>query len=276
MARRFETSLRSTTLVIVLVNLCPLAGFVGLEWTFYEAMFVYWIDIGLIIAFYNVLLVFGQQPSRVADKAGRMHAGMIPFPKREGSLSIFDHFPPIRYRNLRLLPLNLVLTLGFWSLTSRLFLEYTNPAVSLPAQPEVRAVFSAVRMAYSPGGLSVAIVLFVVHAAVISREFFGGCQYERFSAAMLAEFSGRASAFWFVALIVGTFLTTIPRLTGNVLFTQATVFVVGVGGKAAVDVALLRIGRGQTDGCFTKWFVPYEPAPPDETEPTDAEPTDAT
>lgn len=229
-----------------------------------KTMFIYWIAIGFSFILYNILTIFAQKESRVEQKDGRMHAAPLPIPIRSGSLKLSQKLPPIHYNNARLLPLNLVMGLGFWFFTFRLFLEYPSVDVSLSGRPDIVSIISLIGTAYSPVGLGVAIGVFSLHSYIVCRDFFGQRQYERFSAAMLAEFSGRASAFWFVALIIATIVTMVPRANGFLLLTQAIVIPMGIGGKLAVDIALIRIGRGETSGWFTKWFVPYKPTPESE------------
>jgi len=258
-----EVDFHLTLVAIIALNVCPAAGFL-FGWSLTEVILVYWIATGGTYLCYLGLLAFAQVESRVADKGGRMHMMQISFPRSRRSVRPANRLPPIPLHNRRFVPTNLLAVVVMWFVFWTHLFKNTSPSFILDSSPDGIPLEVIIAPVATLGVLEVGIALVIAHTAVVSREFFGTQQYEQFSAAMIAELPNRAVVFWFVVLFAGTMGTIVPRITGTVPATQALVSAMTIGGKLAVDVTLLRVGRGQSEGWFTKWFVPYKLTPESE------------
>lgn len=258
-----EVDFHLTLIAIIVLNVSPAAGFL-FGWSLTEVILVFWIATGGTSLCYLGLLAFAQVESRVADKDGRMHMKQVSFPRSRRSVHLTDRLPPIHLHNLRFVPTNLLAVVVMWFVFWVHLFNNTRSSFILESSPDGIPLEVIIAPVTTPGVLEMGIALVIAHTAVVSREFFGMRQYEKFSAAMVAELPNRAIVFWFVVLFAGTMGTIVPRMAGNVPATQALVSALTVGGKLAVDVTLLRVGRGQSEGWFTTWFVPYEPTPESE------------
>lgn len=252
---------RGTFPLLFLANLLPLAGIGLLEWRPYEALFVYWIEIGLCIALYYALALFAQREPE-PDGTGRLHPNPASVPRRSGSIRPLERLPPIRYRNVRYVPEALVMALGFWFFCGALFVDVPNPELSSASQGPLREYLAVIAAAATVEGVALAALLFGVRLVIVSHEFFGQRQYERFSPSILADIPLRTVFFWFLLLVALQGVLFVRSLFAGALdptATQRLAIAVVVASKLAIDRSLVRARYRTERSRFSRWFVPDEP-----------------
>lgn len=263
-----RASSRTAARAVFAANLLPLAGALVFEWPIHRALFVYWVEIGATLLLYFGVVLFAQRESNPDRKGGGSYPGPIAFPRRSGSIRPVPGLPAIRYQNVRYVPAAFVTVALVWAVSSRMFLEYPNADITLNSRAfgEYVAYLTA---AYSAEGLVMAIVLFGVQLAFVSRDFFGRRLVDRYSAAMLMEIPCRIALFWFAVLVA---LTPVSLLVvaseADPAIASGFVAVVVVGSKLAVDRALLRVRHRDDPGSFASLFAPNECEPETESETT--------
>lgn len=255
---------RSLFGLILIANSLPIAGLLVLDWHVYEALFVYWVELGLFVTLYSGLALFAQREATADDRTITPPTISVPFvSSREGSTRPIGRLPPIYYRNVRYVIGMLVFGLAFWFLLSYLFvvLPYPGP---LHVRPSVQVVISRIEAASSPARLALAIPLFLAHLAVVRREFFGRRQYERRSAPTIAEIPIRYVLFWLV-LSVGT---TIVLPVGMWAFDElgiptsngtTAIAAVVVGAKLAIEWSQFRARQRDEPAGMARWLTPETP-----------------
>lgn len=256
-----ENSWKGTSFILV-VGTLPLTGILVFEWRVYQALFVYWVEIGLTVFFYFVIVLFAQRESKPEQKRGGSYPGPIPIPRQSGTIRPVSRLPPIRYQNIRFVPAALPVVTAIWFFSSRIFVEYTNFSVSLGSQAYFSEYITYIAAAYSPEGLVVAFVLFGVNAVFSVRDYFARGLVEQYSAAMLMEIPCRIVLFWFVILIalapVGPLVAAADISQPNAITILATIIVTA---KLAVDRSLVRIRHEDDPGWFAGLFAPNERKP---------------
>ncbi len=90
-----KTGRRTGTLLFV-VNTLPIAGLIGFGWRPFQALFVYWVEIGVTLLGYYVVVLFGQRDSKPEEKGGGSYPGPVPLPVPDGSFRPIRSLPPLR------------------------------------------------------------------------------------------------------------------------------------------------------------------------------------
>lgn len=62
--------LRTGTRLLLVANILPIVGLVSFGWRPFQALFVYWVEIGVTILGYVVVVLFGQRESKPDQKGG--------------------------------------------------------------------------------------------------------------------------------------------------------------------------------------------------------------
>lgn len=255
-----KTGLRTGTWLLLVANALPIAGLFAFGWRPFQALFVYWVEIGVTLLGYFVLVSFGQRESRPDEKGGASFPGPLPLPAPDGSVRPFRSLPPLRYRNVRYVPAAVPLVAICWVFLSRAFLDFSNPGVVLDgARSAAGSMFGYVVVAYTPEGLALAGLTSSIHLFSIGRDYLSRRLVDEYSAAMLLEIPVRVAAVWFGL----TFLLVpahVAAAAGGVDSPLVGWFflVVLLGLKLAVDRTLVRLRYDPDPGPLTRIFVPNE------------------
>jgi hypothetical protein len=252
-----QSGYRTATLALLVGNALPLAGLAAFGWRPVQALFVYWVEIGVTLLGYYVVVLFGQRESRPEQKGGGSYPGPVALGLPDRSVRPIPGLPPLRYRNLRYVPASVPLVALAWLLLSRAFLDFPNAGVVVSGEPTVESVFGYIAAASTPAGLALAAVTSTIQLAALWRDFLARGLVEQYSAAMLAELPARIAGVWFALTIL-----LAPAYVGTILLEtkQGVVgwgfLLVLVGLKLGVDLALVRLRYELAPGRVTRLFVP--------------------
>ena len=247
----------------LLSNLVPLAGIAFLGWSARNVLFVYWIEVGVLVLLYSGLTLFAQREPRPDERTIHPVTLSVPFVNApSGAIRPVDWLPPIHSRNLRYATGMFVWGLGFWACLSVLMVVLPSPRhVGYDSgMSELVAVVSA---AYSPTVLLSVCALVVSRVVTVRREFFGRQTYERLSAPMTAEIPARQVVFWFLLTPVAQFVLPVVALPLVGVFDQRTLVEGGiallvVAGKLFVEWSNFRAQELGETGGVAGWFTPEE------------------
>lgn len=252
-----KTGRRTGTLLLFVLNTLPIAGLIGFGWRPFQALFVYWVEIGVTLLGYYVVVLFGQRDSKPEEKGGGSYPGPVPLPVPDGSFRPIQSLPPLRYRNARYIPASVPLVAIIWFLLSRAFLDFPNTGVMIEGRPAVESIAEYIAISYTLEGLMTAAIASVIQLFLIGRDFLSRRLVDRYSAAMLAELPIRIVGVWFVVLLL-----LVPVYAGTIVFDIGRgvvgwgFFLLLFGAKLAIDLALLRLRYEPNPGLFTRLFVP--------------------
>ena len=252
----------------VLVSLVLVGAIVVLDWPAQNALFVYWVEIGLSIPLYSVLVLFAKRKPQPNERTIDPLTIPVPFvSRRSGSTRLARWLPPLHWRNGRYAVGLLLGGLVVWSCLATLF-------VYLPAPDPIRLrpdrsgiplaqALSLVSDAYSHWAVGGGIVLFCGHFWAIHQWFFARRQYTSLSAPMISEMLFRQLAFWFaVTAFAGLVFPIVSLPLVAVVDTRAiTEFgltALAVGGKLTVEWGTLQVRRDETVTKLARWFAPEE------------------
>lgn len=265
--RVFETNvgIRTGTWLLFVANALPILGLLAFDWQPFQALFVYWLQIGATLLGYFAVVLFGQRESKPEQKEGGSYPGPVPLPVPDLSLQPISAIPPLRLRNVRYVPAAVPLVALVWIFLSRAFMDFTNTGVLIEGRPEAESMIGYVLVSYTPEGLAVAAVASSIHLFTIGRDFLYRGLVDRYSAAMLMEIPVRIAGVWFVVL-----LFLVPAYVGTTVLDvgQSVVgwgfFVPLLGAKLAIDRASLRARYVPNPDWFTGLFVPNDRETDDE------------
>lgn len=254
------------SLLLLGIALLPIAGIPLFGWQLSEALFVYWLEIGLFMSLYTGLILFAGQAPRPDERA--IDLATIPIPLvsgRSGTVQPIGRLPPIYHRNVRYAAGFLPFGLFFWFASAYLLLAHADPAVRLETGDgrgvPVTEYLDVVTAAYTPEALWLALALFGVRLAVVRREFFGRRLYERVSAPVLVGVPLRIGVLWMLLVAVATIslpFVVLPLLHdfGTAPVTEAWVLVLAVSGKFAMERGAFEARRGNDPDGPIRWLTP--------------------
>ena len=266
---RSADSGRAGLAAVLASNLLPVFGVVVLGWRVAELLVVYWIEVVVMVAAYNVAALFAERPIVLEDRSFYI----VGFSKRserdperwdgdpepagvvDGALpaALADRLPPIYRRNVAVVGRSLGIV-GFLAVGA----AYLSDAV----------VANPVAAATSPTVLAASLAVCVSQAAELRREFFAARRYEEWSAYMTLEAAQRVVVFY-----VGVGLLAVPvsmlgavglagALGGLGVDPVALAYVVPFSlAKAVVDRSRQLASDAADPSGFAGWFVPEDPRP---------------
>lgn len=274
MAVEEKSPVRTILALLVLANLLPFIGLEVYEWSLPEALFVYWIDIGLFVVLYTALVPFAQKKPRPEERMIGLVTVPIPFVSgRSGSIQPIRWLPPIWYRNLKYAFGILVFGLAFWFITGDLFLVESDPGLYYDTEgvppDSIEQSFIAIQRSFTPEALGMITLLFGFRLVITYKQFSSQRWYDRVSAPVLAEIPTRIVVFWFLLTAITTIsliVIVLPLLHdfGIATVSKAWVIVIVVFGKFTMEWAVFQAGRPENSDGLIRWLTPEEI--PDKTE----------
>ncbi|NEU56796.1 DUF6498-containing protein [Halorussus sp. MSC15.2] len=264
---RKESRTTETFLPLLASNLVPLAGIAFLGWRVQNVLFLYWLEIGLVVVIYGGLTLFAERKPNPESRTVSPMTVSVPFlSSRSGTTRPVEWLPPIYYRNVSYAAGLLVWGLGFWLCLSVLMVVLPSPVVvenpysNSEAIYEYASIFASV---LSPEILLSALALLVSQLDSTRRQFLGEARYEQLSAPMTVEIPVRRMVFWFLLTPVAEFVLPLLTLPLAGLFDTRVLFDIGIAtlvvlGKLTVEWSSFRARHRENPSGVAGWFTPEE------------------
>lgn len=245
--------LQTGTLALLVANLLPIGGLVAFGWQPHQALFVYWVELGVTLLGYFTIVLFAQRTTESDSGEPGWLPGPVALPVPDGEANLTASLPSVRYQNLRFVPAAIPLVGICWFLTSRAFLDFPNTAVAV--RRSLTASDPYIVLSYTPEGLGLAAVTSVIQLGILGRDFLRRRLVDHYSVAMLVELPVRIAVGWFAVTLL-----LVPLYAGTVLFDLSAIdwvfLVLLVGVKVVIDRALLRLRYEEESGRLAGLFRP--------------------
>lgn len=242
--------------LLIFLNIIPFLPMIYFQWQVHELLFIYWIEIGLAIGLYSVILLFAQPNARSERKIEKLDT--TPESKTVDQTRLNNRLPPLYWQNSGHVFGALIFGLIFWYLSHYGFLTLSNPDLGVGARPELQETIPILEAGFSAEGIGIALVLFAVRLAILKRTFFRYRTYESMQAPTLTEISRRYSAS-LLPLVIVTFVLS---LSLTIISAQSLVYIaiilVLVPGKIFIDFSVIQIHLQNRQGTFSWWLLSRE------------------
>lgn len=242
------------------INVLPLSGIFTFSWSRGELMFVYVVQNVLLIMLYSVLVSFATREPKLDKNTPR--AVPIPFiSNRSGWTQIAKWLPPVSYWNLQFIIWPLVFSLVFWQIVGVLLVDMSDLNFIIEGGPDTPAgdYITVITAAASVEAIMIAVLIFGMMCALVSRKFLDQEQYKHFSAPELAEIPIRVGLYWFVSLIFVHLVVilsypfiSIIGLPDYMEFRVVGIFLIL---KILADLSVLNILEGKEPEKIVYWFT---------------------
>ncbi|MDS0475885.1 DUF6498-containing protein [Natrinema sp. 1APR25-10V2] len=248
---------RAAFVPILVGNLLPLAGIAFLGWRLPFVLFVYWVEIGLLVVTYSGLALFVRRKPRTERRSITPPSISVPFLNtRSGTIRPFERLPPIYRRNVPYAIGLLGWGLGLWWCLSFLMIVQPSQGTPLVWSSEEGIFLESIVAIVSPALLITTMFLFASQLVQIRREFLGEQRYERLSAPMIAEIPIRVIVFWFLLTVFAQLIYPILLWPLFALFDSRTVTELGisslvVAGNVTIEWSTLKARRLEEPDGFT-------------------------
>ncbi|WP_408956819.1 DUF6498-containing protein [Natrinema sp. 74] len=266
MAAKGNSYARTTLLLIFVANLLPFLGLEVLDWRLPQALYVYWIEIGLFTFFYAVLVLFAQKAPRPDERMIDLVTVRVPFvTSRSGPFQPVNWLPPIYSLNVQYAAGFFLFGLFFWLFSGDLFFVHSDPGFHYNTAESsgvpIDQNLHAIKRHFTIEALGLAVFLFGIRFLVVCREFFSNRRCERFSAPMIAEIPFRIGLFWcflevFTTISLPVVVLPLLRDYGIATVTKIWVVTVVLFGKFTMEWASFQAGRPASPDGLIHWLTP--------------------
>lgn len=265
MATGLRSDDRAAFVPILVGNLLPLTGIALLGWRPSAVLFVYWLEIGLLVIAYSGLALFAHREPRTESRAITPPSISVPLLNTcSGKIQLFERLPPIYRRNVPNAVGLLCWGLGFWFCLSFLMIVHPSQGTPIGWSSEGGILLESIVAIASPTLLITTMVLFASQLVTIRREFVDEQRYEQLSAPMIAEIPIRVILFWFLLTLFAQLVYPVLLWPLFALFDSRTVTELGISllviaGNSTIEWSTVKARRLEDPDGFAGWFAPEGP-----------------